>query len=292
MPQCFHDRRRTSIRLDGLSNCLDVFVRGAKIVKVLAPGCGKMQRMHLRRIHPRIPGEPAEQIVLDELMRCPYLPGKIARLPLRLPLRRLRRNELAARLAAGDRRQGVLLYRPSCPACMACEAIRLDVGEYRVTRTQQRVLNRGDAMLTTAVDAPTPSAEKVALYNRHKIERRLLTSDGLIDHAGYEQFLVNTCADTLEFTFHHRGALVGVAIADRAADALSAVYCFYDPAYARFSPGAYSILKQLELCRVWNLRYLYLGLYIADCRAMAYKARYLPHERLIGGEWVKFERAS
>ena len=35
-----------------------------------------------------------------------------------------------------------------------------------------------------------------------------------------------------------------------------------------------------------------IGLYVADCPSMAYKARYLPHERLINGEWVKFSRAS
>jgi len=246
--------------------------------------------MHLRRTFPQLPGDPPEQIVLDELMRCPYLPGRMARLPLRLPARRLRPQELAQRLAAGDRRQGVLLYRPSCPTCQACEAIRLDVREYRPTRTQQRIVRRGDALLTTTVGPPSHSSEKVALYNRHKIERGLLTSDGLIDNDGYEQFLVDTCADTIELTYRHHGTLIGVAIADRAADALSAVYCCYDPSYARFSPGVYSILKQLELCRTWHLPYLYLGLYVAGCDAMAYKARYLPHERLIDGAWARFDR--
>ncbi len=27
-----------------------------------------------------------------------------------------------------------------------------------------------------------------------------------------------------------------------------------------------------------------------DCRAMRYKARFLPHERLIGGAWRRFDR--
>ena len=145
-------------------------------------------------------------------------------------------------------------------------------------------------MLQTAIGVSTLTSEKIALYNRHKIERGLLTSDGLIDADGYEQFLVDTCADTVELTYRHHGTLIGVAITDRAADALSAVYCFYDPSHAHLSPGVYSILKQLELCRAWGLRYLYLGLYVADCRSMAYKARYLPHERLIDGEWIRFNR--
>lgn len=248
--------------------------------------------MRLIRSNPPLAGDPPERVVLDEPIRCPYLPERTARLPLRLPARRLRPEEFSQRLSAGDRRQGFLLYRPSCPNCRACEAIRIDVAAFQPNQTQRRIFRRGEAILQTEIGPPTLSGEKVALYNRHKVERALLTSDGLIDADGYEQFLVDTCTDTLELTYRHQETLIGVAITDRAADALSAVYCFYEPSYARLSPGVYSILKQLDLCRMWRLRYLYLGLYVADCPSMAYKARYLPHERLINGEWVRFSRAS
>lgn len=235
--------------------------------------------------------QPPERLVHDAPFQCPYLRGRIARLPLRVPLRRLRPHEFAARLRAGDRRQGLLLYRPACPTCAACEPIRVDVNAFVPDKTQRRVFRRGEAVLHTEVGRPTVTSEKVALYNRHKVERGLSSGDGLISSDSYEQFLVDTCTDTVELTYRRAGRLVGVAIADRAADALSAVYCFYDPSEARLSPGAYSILKQIELCRLWGLRYLYLGLYIADCRGMRYKARYLPHERLISGMWRRFERS-
>jgi arginine-tRNA-protein transferase len=81
-----------------------------------------------------------------------------------------------------------------------------------------------------------------------------------------------------------------VALVDRAEDALSAVYCYYDPTYGSLSLGTYSILKQIELCRSWGLRYLYLGLYIAGSEHMRYKARFLPHERLLDGRWTEFAR--
>ena len=242
--------------------------------------------------YPRLSGNPPEWLVSDQLMRCPYLPLQRARLPLRLPVRPLRGDELAQRLEAGDRRQGLLLYRPNCPTCHACEAIRINVGEFAPSKTQRRVFRRGEAAVETRIGRPTLTAEKVALYNRHKVERDLLIGNELVDAASYEQFLVETCTDTIELSYHCAGRLVGVAIADRASGALSAVYCFYDPAYARLSPGTYSILKQIALCRAWGLRYLYLGLYVADCASMRYKARYLQHERLIGGEWRHFEAAS
>jgi leucyl-tRNA---protein transferase len=238
----------------------------------------------------RLPGAPPEWLVWDETSHCPYLPGQTARLPLRLPMRRLRAAELSQRLAAGDRRQGLLLYKPGCPTCSACEAIRIDVDDFRPNASQRRVARRAGARLQTEIGRPATTAEKVTLYNRHKRERGLLIGDGLIDEEGYEQFLVESCADTFELTYHLDGRLVGVAIADRAADALSAVYCYYDPDCAGLSLGTYSILKQIELCRTWGLRYLYLGLYIGGCRAMRYKARYLPHERLVGGVWQRFTR--
>jgi arginine-tRNA-protein transferase len=237
----------------------------------------------------RLAATPPEWLVWDEPNPCPYLAGQTALLPLRLPLRRLRPAELSLRLEAGDRRQGLLLYRPSCPRCAACEAIRIPVDEFRPSTSQRRVYRRGEARLRTAIGRPAMTAQKVALYNRHKVERGLLTSDGVIDEDGYEQFLVESCTDTIELTYWLDDRLIGVAIADRAADALSAVYCFYDPAAEKLGPGTYSILKQIALCREWGLRYLYLGLYVGGCAAMTYKARYLPHERLVGGTWRRME---
>jgi arginine-tRNA-protein transferase len=237
----------------------------------------------------RLPGAPPEWLVWNETSRCPYLADQTARLPLRLPTRRLKPVEFGERLAAGDRRQGLLLYRPSCPSCTACEAIRLDVQTFAPSRTQRRIFARDDALLQTVIGRPSMTPDKVALYNRHKVERGLLTGDGLIDTEGYEQFLVETCTDTIELRYVLSGLLVGTAIVDRAADALSAVYCFYDPGFARLSLGTYSILKQLALCRQWGLRHLYLGLYVAGSPAMAYKARFLPHERLVGDAWQRFD---
>jgi arginine-tRNA-protein transferase len=237
----------------------------------------------------RVASQPPEWVVDDELIRCPYLRDQTARLPLRLPARPLTRQEVSERLAAGDRRQGFLLYRPRCPTCRACEAIRIEAASFAPDRTQRRVVRRGDEAITTEIGRPQCTREKVALYNRHKIERGLLVGNELIDAVGYEQFLVETCADTIELSYRQHGRLIGVAVADRAADALSALYCFFDPDYERWSPGTYSILKQLALCRAWGLRYLYLGLYVAACAAMAYKARFLPHERLIDGTWRRFE---
>jgi leucyl-tRNA---protein transferase len=214
----------------------------------------------------------------------------MSRLPLRLPIRTLRRKEFETRLRQGDRRQGLLLYRTACPRCHACEPIRIDVGAFELGRTQRRVFVKAERELEVEIGPLEPSLEKVALYNRHKRGRGLTSGETPIDLVGYRAFLGESCTESFELRYRHEGRLVGVAITDRADDSLSAVYCYFDPTVERMSVGTYSILKQVDLCRRWRLRYLYLGLYIADCGSMAYKGRFLPHERFLDGQWVSFSR--
>ena len=243
---------------------------------------------HGPKVPRRIGSEPTEWVVHDEWTPCVYLSGEVARLPLRLPSRPLERDELAARLRAGDRRQGLLLYRPDCPSCSACQAIRLDTTTFEPTRSQRRAFVKGERLLTTTLRPPTATAEKVDLYNRHKQERGLIAGEDLLDFASYREFLVESCVDTLEMEYRLGDQLVAVALADRATDGLSAVYTYFDPTFSSLSLGTYSIMKQLSLCQDWGLRFLYLGLYVEGSPPMEYKTRYRPHERRVSGEWQVF----
>lgn len=240
--------------------------------------------------YPMLPGDPPELLVHDEPMQCPYLPEQTARLPLRLPLARLSRAQLDERLAQGERRQGRLVYRTECPTCDACEPIRIPVRDYRLSKTERRIFRNGQRVIQTELAKVESDERRASLYNRHKQLRGLSHDGGPISAAGYAAVLADSCCDSFELRYRIGGELIGVAIVDRGERSLSAVYCYYDPSYGRFSPGVYSILYQLELCRRWGLPHLYLGLTIEGCKAMTYKRRYLPHERLIGGEWQRFER--
>jgi len=233
---------------------------------------------------------PPELVIHDAPSSCPYLPARTSRLPLRLPVRGLQRHEFETRLEVGDRRQGLLLYRTACPSCRACEPIRIDVEAFAAGRTQRRVFRQGERELRTEIGRLEPTLEKVALYNKHKLGRDLSIDDQPIDLDGYRAFLGESCCESFELRYRLRDKLVGVAIVDRGERSLSAVYCYFDPSLPRLGIGTYSILKQIALCRSWGLRYLYLGLYIGECGAMAYKSRFLPHERLLDGQWQVFDR--
>lgn len=229
-----------------------------------------------------------ELVVYDQPEPCPYLPDRDAHLPLRYPLSKLDGQQFAAYLAAGNRRAGAMMYRPECRVCRACEALRIDVGRFRISRSQRRVKRRGQQVLVVEVGPVIVDQQRVEMFNRHRNERGLRGQDGDVDRDGYEGFLADSCGDTFEIRYRKVGRLVGVAVCDLAADALSAVYCFFDPDESRLSVGVYSVLTQIELCRKWNFRYLYLGYYVAESPRMRYKANYLPHERLIDGEWREF----
>jgi arginyl-tRNA--protein-N-Asp/Glu arginylyltransferase len=234
--------------------------------------------------------EPPELIVYDEPGQCSYIAGETWRLPLRLPVRMLSGDEFGIRLEQGDRRQGRLLYRTACPQCRACEPIRLETSLFRPNKTQRRVLRKGDAQIQMEFGAVEVDDERVALYNKHKSERDLSSGESGASIDAYRSFLGETCCDSFELRYRVDGELLGIALMDRGDDALSAVYFYWDPKFAHLNPGTYSVLKQLELCKRMGLAHLYLGLYIAQCKSMAYKGRYLPHERLIDGMWQRFDR--
>ena len=64
--------------------------------------------------------------------------------------------------------------------------------------------------------------------------------------------------------------------------AWSAVYFFYDPAYAHLSLGVANILRQIEIARARGIPHVYLGYRILPCPSMRYKAGFHPHELLVG----------
>jgi arginine-tRNA-protein transferase len=148
---------------------------------------------------------------------------------------------------------------------------------------------RGDALLEVSIGPPVVDTSRVRLFNLHRDGRGLASGDSPIDERSYADFLTDTCCQTLELSYWHEGRLVAVAIADAGREALSAVYCFYDPSFQLLSLGTYSVLREVELCRATGRRYLYLGFFIAESPHMSYKALFRPHQRLVDGRWQEFE---
>jgi arginine-tRNA-protein transferase len=152
----------------------------------------------------------------------------------------------------------------------------------------KRILNRGERELEMTWGPPLADLERLRLFNAHRAERDL-SQKGPADLADYHEFLVATCVETVELSFHIDGKLIGIAIIDLGHDSLNAVYTHFDPSYGRYSIGTLAVLKQIQRARQTGRRYVYLGLYVAENTHLNYKSRFRPQQRLIGGNWCEPE---
>jgi arginine-tRNA-protein transferase len=109
------------------------------------------------------------------------------------------------------------------------------------------------------------------------------------DPEGYSEWLVETCAPTVEVRYLLDSRLVAVSLLDLGRTSANSAYHYFDPQHAERSLGVYSVLKEIELCRALGMRWYYLGLWIAQSAPVRYKTEYLPHERLVRGVWRRFE---
>lgn len=223
-------------------------------------------------------------IVGEQPQPCPYLPQETARLPLRYPLSRITREAFDRLLDQGDRRSGPVLYRPTCPSCTACQAIRIPIARFVPTRSQRDAL-RKNRDLQVHLAPPEVTPRHLELYNRHKHERGLARDEGTSDAETYRLNLVESCVDTVEVRYELDGLLIAVSILDLGRRSASSVYHYFDPDHGRRSLGVFSVLKELELCAGLGMEWYYLGLWVEGCKALSYKASYLPHQRRIAGVW-------
>jgi hypothetical protein len=127
-----------------------------------------------------------------------------------------------------------------CPLCKPAPGDTPQHGtECRITRTAYR-------------------EELFELYRRHSIEKF-----GLVPERNdfRRSFFFRSCPG-MQCEYYHEGQLLGAGFLDKSTKALSSVYFFYDPAMSHLSPGTFSILHEISLCRSMGLDYYYLGFFV------------------------------
>lgn len=217
---------------------------------------------------------------------CGYLPERQAVTMFVDPRVRLDRESYTLLSQHGFRRSGSHIYRPRCQQCSACVPIRVPVERFRMSRGQRRTANR-NADITVVQKPARYEEEHFQLYSKYIADRHQGGGMEDPDASSYMDFLTASWAETffLEFRSNHR--LVAVAVVDRLTDGLSAVYTFFDPEFAKSSPGRLAILREIELTRQFGLQWLYLGYWIEECRKMSYKTDFSPHQKFIDGTWTE-----
>ncbi|OBS08562.1 arginyltransferase [Acidihalobacter prosperus] len=189
----------------------------------------------------------------------------------------------------GFRRSGIFVYRPECPGCQSCIAVRIPVHDFRPNRAQRRCLAR-NAELTLESRPPHYSDELFRLYRAYLKHRH---PGGGMDKPtpdSFREFLCTPGVETEFLLFRAGGRLLSVAVTDRLHDGLSANYTFFAPNAPERSLGTYAILSQVAEARRRGLDYVYLGYWIAESPKMRYKNRFRPLEFYADEYWQRCER--
>lgn len=216
---------------------------------------------------------------------CSYLPEQRASLEHRV-MKDVTPEEYEQLLVRGWRRFGPTYFRPACAACTECVSLRLPTATFRPNRSQRRA-RAACAHLRVEVGRPRVDEERLVLYRAWHAERertREWDSSPLGAREYFFQFAFpHPCAREVAYyddTAEGGPRLVGLGICDELPHAWSAVYFFYDPAYARHSLGTANVVFQVELARARGIEHVYLGYRVQGCASLRYKGHFGPHELL------------
>ena len=230
--------------------------------------------------------QPHRFFVGTRAMPCPYLPDRIERkvvTELTVP-NAADMYELLSR--AGFRRSHGLAYRPACPGCNACVPVRIVVGEFTADKSFRRVL-RANADLGAEQRPSRATMEQYELFVQYQNGRHAGGDMSSMSYRDYRAMVEDSPVDTHMVEYRDgTGEMIAVMLADRQADALSAVYSFFRPDLGRRSLGIFMVLAMIERARDMGLPYVYLGYWISGSPKMGYKARFRPLEGLMSGNWV------
>jgi len=239
------------------------------------------------------------QFYLTAPAPCPYIEGKMERKVFTHLVGERAPASHEDLSQGGFRRSQNIAYRPACEGCRACIATRVLVDEFSPTKSMKRIAKRNSDLI--GVEMPNaPTSEQYSLFRRY-IESRHgdggMSSMSVLDYA---MMVEDSHVDTGVIEYRKRGPdsaftntgtgnLIAVVLFDRLSNGLSMVYSFFEPSDDRRSLGTFVILDHIAKARREGLSHCHLGYWVKDSTKMAYKARFLPQERLSPGGWRRID---
>ncbi|MBN9439479.1 arginyltransferase [Bosea sp. (in: a-proteobacteria)] len=243
------------------------------------------------------PLRDAPQFYLTSPTPCPYLPGREERKVFTHLVGGRARDLNDVLSQGGFRRSQSIAYRPACETCRACISVRIVVDDFRPSRSFRKVLSRNSDLIGEALP-PQPRSEHYSLFRTYLDVRHPEGGMATMSALDFAMMIEDTHVETSlveyrrrgpdsGFTGRGQGDLFALALTDRLSDGLSMVYSVYDPDLELRSLGTFMVLDHVERARKLGLPYVYLGYWVDGSPKMAYKARFLPQERLMPQGWER-----
>ena len=224
---------------------------------------------------------------------CPYLAGMFER-KVFTHLIGQEAGALNDTLSRGGfRRSQNIAYRPACEGCGACVSVRVPAAGFRWSRSFRRAWAVNSDLQMKVVPAKATS-EQYSLFRAYIDARHAdggMADMSVLDFAAMvDESFVDTRIAEYRLNSRKGGALVAAVLFDVLEDGLSLIYSFFEPDLANRSLGSFVILDSIRRAERMGLSYVYLGYWVKGSGKMAYKAKFLPQERLTREGWVKFDR--
>ncbi len=215
---------------------------------------------------------------------CSYIDKMDAQSLVVTPYKSINQNIFQDLIEKGFRRSGQYIYKPNCKSCTACIPIRLPVQKFLFSKTQKRIYKKYGFFKVR--EAPLAFKQKhFDLYLKYQNKRHSYINNDQNNLDDYNDFLIKSNVKSKFIEFWDGDLLKIVSIVDIVSDGISAVYTFYDPDDKKVSYGTYSIIWLINWCKAQQLKYMYLGYWIGECKKMKYKTNFKPYELYIKGYW-------
>lgn len=222
------------------------------------------------------------RIGLTPTSDCNYLPNQREQLGVVIDQDWFSPHGYQLLIASGYRRSGKAIYKPMCSACQACVPLRVDCFLFSPSKSQKRQLNQMKKLRWEF--KPQLDDDWFTLYEKYITARHANGSMYPPNKAHFFEFSTAEWMDSLFLHVYDDQKLIAIAVTDVFEHALSAVYSFFDPD-STLSLGTLCVLFQIQYSRKTGRRWLYPGYQIDGCKAMNYKVRFQPHQKLIDGQW-------
>jgi arginine-tRNA-protein transferase len=218
---------------------------------------------------------------------CVYLDGLTSQSLVAAPHHLVNQSHYNDLIKKGFRRSGKFTYKPYCEHCNACIPIRINVKNFKPSKSAKRVLKKHQHLKASVL--PLSFHENhfrlYLVYQKTRHEKFKTTDDEI---SQYNEFLLQSNIDSRLIQFEDQGNLKIVSFVDIIDDGISAVYTFFDTYDKSSSYGTYSILWLINWCIEKKLEYIYLGYWIQESKKMNYKTHFKPFELFINNEWRSF----